>query len=200
MRMLRWAFFIDMLLACVPMIDANVVHGFWSGLIVYATVLAILQFADKFALGRNWGVWRRIAMKVIVVVVAEAAVSVSATETCDFDMTRCHRIFSAPVLLAIVMAVLILAAVIDYFSSRTGKFWQLAAKNADLTLALFSMEPHCLVDQEPPDTHRKGFVGPFRLMDQLGQRHRIYIDHAHIDEIQARMLQKMRPREGLGGP
>jgi hypothetical protein len=98
LRWVPWAFFADLLLACVPLIDAKIVHGYWASMI---------------------------------------------------------------------------------------------AKRADLALALFAMEPHCLLDQEPPDAQRKDFVGPFRLMDHIGQRHRVYIHHAHIDEIQARMSQEL---------
>jgi hypothetical protein len=192
LRQIPWVFIAQMALACVPMIDANAVHGFWSGLIVYATVLATLQYADKFALGRQWGVWRRIGLMAVIVVVAEVAVSVSASERCNIEMTKCDRIFSATVLLAVVVAVLILASIIDYFSSRTGAFWRLAATKADLALVLFSMEPHCLVDQSPRDAQRTYYAGPFRLRDHLGQTHKVYIDGAHIDEIQARLTQDLK--------
>lgn len=181
-----------MLLACVPLIDARVTHGYWASIIVYAAVLATLQLTDKAALNRRWGPWRRIALKAVIVVASEAAVSISSIEMCDIVMTKCHRIFTGSVLLGFLIVVLIIAALIHYFSSRSGKFWQLAAKRADLALVLFAMEPHCLLDQEPPATRRKDFVGPFRLMDHVGQTHRIYIDHAHIDKIQARMSHELR--------
>jgi hypothetical protein len=199
LRWIPWAVITDVSLACVPMIDARIIYGLTASIIVYLVVVVILRSTDKLAVENHWGMWGRIAPKVVIVIVAELAVSVSATETCDLEMTNCHRIFSQPVLIAVVISVLIIAAIANHLISKTGKFWRLAAKKADLALALFSIEPHCLIDQTPLEAQRKEYVGPFKLMDHYGHRHRVYIDHAHIDEIQARMTQELKGVATQGG-
>jgi hypothetical protein len=192
MRWIPWAFIADVLLACAPMIDARIIHGLWASIIVYLVVLAILQIVDNLALGKKWRMWWRITLKILIVVGAEVAVSISAAETCDVTMANCHRIFSQSSLLVVVIAVLIITTVTYYLLSRPGKFWRVAAKNTDFSLILFSKEPHCLIDQDPLDAQRQKYVGPFKLMDRSGRKHRIYIDDAHIDEIQARMMQELK--------
>ena len=154
---------------------------------VYAAVLATLLYSDKAALKKQWGLWRRVALRAVIVVGALAAVSITATEACQVDMAECHRAFSEPALLGFLIVIPIIAVLSHYFSDWSGHFWRQAAKRADLVLSLFAMEQYCLVDHEPPDVQRKDFAGPFKLLDRVGHTHRVYIDYSRMNEIQERV-------------
>jgi hypothetical protein len=87
-------FFIDVLIACLPMLNANSVHGLWAAIIVYLVVLATLRSADGWAVRKGWR-WGRWILKIAIYAVATGLVSISSLEQCDSTATDCHRVFSA---------------------------------------------------------------------------------------------------------
>lgn len=94
LRRLPWAFIIDSVLALAPSVDAHVAgYAFWSQMIVYWLAVAVLRCADGLAIGRNWGMWRRIGIKFAIIIGAELLVSFSTLEACNMDLTSCRAIF-----------------------------------------------------------------------------------------------------------
>jgi hypothetical protein len=90
---------------------------------------------------------------------------------------------------------LIALAVISLIAWRyvfaTG-FWGLATRNADVAIRLFALDADCLVDVEPSDDDRTDFAGPFKLVDKAGRRHTIFIQRAHVEDVQVRVARKIR--------
>ena len=86
-------FLIDALLASLPFFDSNRIHGPYFAFAIYALVLWLLRFADNRAVKRGWPLWVRITLKVVIVVGAEALVSLSGLEKCNIQQTACHRVF-----------------------------------------------------------------------------------------------------------
>ena len=82
--------------------------------------------------------------------------------------------------IAAVGAVLIGQLIFRFWLSKTARFWHLASRNPDLAIEIFNNEDNCLVDIEPALRSKKNFIGPFRLMDSAGRRHRIYLPSSHI--------------------
>jgi hypothetical protein len=77
----------------------------------------------------------------------------------------------------------------DYFFSPHGRFWRTVARDPELALSLLSKERDCLI--EPTSAVPKGFAGPFRITGRTGRVWRIYLLLARIDDIEARVLQKI---------
>jgi hypothetical protein len=88
-----WSFLIDVLIACLPMMFANQVHGLWAAILVYLIVLASLRGADHWALQRKWGVFGRAIPKIAIFVIAEGLISLSGFERCGPDLGNCRRVF-----------------------------------------------------------------------------------------------------------
>lgn len=88
-----WVFFVDVLLATAPFINARNFHDLWSAIAVYLLVLAILRSWDNVAVRKHWRLWHRVAVKVVIFIAAEAIVAISALETCDATGSNCHRVF-----------------------------------------------------------------------------------------------------------
>jgi hypothetical protein len=85
-------FFVDVILACLPMLNAQRVHGLWGAIIVYLVVLATLRTADRLAVRKGWR-WGRAALKLAIWAMATALVSISGLEQCDLTQTTCRRVF-----------------------------------------------------------------------------------------------------------
>ena len=84
-------FFVDMFLACLPMLNANRIHGLWVAVIVYLVALASLRSADNWAVRNGWK-WRRFSLKILVLVIVDGAVLLSGLEQCDLAQTSCRRV------------------------------------------------------------------------------------------------------------
>ncbi len=90
---LLWAFFLDAVLALLPVLPIPRLHGTVSTFIGYWLVLAILRKLDAFAVGKGWGWLTRAGLKIVVIILTGALVLVSAMERCDRDGTNCSRVF-----------------------------------------------------------------------------------------------------------
>lgn len=94
LRAVPWAFFADLLLALVPMFDANrLLYSWWSSLIICWLVLALLRFADGRTVRRKWNIWRRMAVKAVIIIGVEFLVSAGAIEECNAVGANCHWLF-----------------------------------------------------------------------------------------------------------
>lgn len=85
------------------MIDAKLLGYGLVSIILYWTVLVMLHLADRWAIGREWRVWARIALKIVVVIAAEFVVSLGVVEVCNAAGAACHRLVSPISLDAIVI-------------------------------------------------------------------------------------------------
>ena len=85
-------FFLDFVLACLPMLNAQRVHGLWAAIAVFLLVFWILRVADRHSVSRGWK-WQRYGVKALILVIAEGVVLLSRIEQCDLNQTTCHRLF-----------------------------------------------------------------------------------------------------------
>jgi hypothetical protein len=198
------AFFVDVLIACLPMLNANRLHGLWGAIIVYLIVLATLRSADGWAVRKSWRWAGRLLLKIVIYVVATGLVSVSGLEQCDSTAINCRRVFSATAggqqmqwwqIVGVVVVALLIWQGAMYFLGNP-KFWRLVGRNPDLALPLFSIESGCIVDGVPPAERKKNYVGPFRFMTSDGVMHVVYILRADIAAIQARVSKPLDMAEG----
>jgi len=186
-----WRFLIDVLLACAPLLHARLYHGAWTSVAVYLSTFLILRIADDWVVASNRGIAARAVLKALILFVAEAAIFVSTAELCDFPEASCHPIVSATTLVVTFVAAVFGSLYVRFLFNTANRFWRIAGRHADLVLTLLASDPNCLVDAEPPDADRRTYVGPFRLIDRIGQARRIYFHHAHIDEIQASIVRQI---------
>jgi len=100
-------------------------------------------------------------------------------------------------ILVIVLALAALASWAQFVLAGDG-FRRLAAKNADLAMALLVLERDCLVESAATRTRKKDFVGPIALTDTAGQIHSVYIPRARFKEVLARLAEKVRNTGGSG--
>jgi hypothetical protein len=89
------------------------------------------------------------------------------------------------------LAIWLLKSLWDYYFAPHGKFWRLMGKYPELGLALLSEEPDVII-QPPKCEVPKAHMGPFWVMDRLGMKWKIYINRATIDEVEKRVLEKIR--------
>jgi len=105
---------------------------------------------------------------------------------------RISRVRSMSWLTVLVIALaLVTLATWAYFFHARDAFWELAAKYADLAIALIALERDCVVGNMPPDGRKRDFAGPFVLIDTMGQSHSVYIHRAHLQEVRARLARKI---------
>jgi hypothetical protein len=89
-----WILFVDLILALAPSADAHrLAYPFWDSMIVYWFTVGILGYADRWVMKRNWGVWRRVGIKIPILLGAEMVVSLGTLEACNTDLTSCHTVF-----------------------------------------------------------------------------------------------------------
>jgi hypothetical protein len=92
--------------------------------------------------------------------------------------------------IALIVVALVVAFVLKNTFSSYGRFWRLIAKNPDLAMTQFLMEPDCVIDSKP--VMPRDYVGPFFFTDSRGQKHKVYIPAPEIDAIQARIADRIR--------
>src|SRR5579864_7680295 len=73
-----WPFILDLLLALIPATDAGSLQGKLFIFPAYWIALAVLRASDNWAVRRKWGLWRRVPLKVVMVIALEFLVSISA--------------------------------------------------------------------------------------------------------------------------
>ena len=98
-------------------------------------------------------------------------------------------------LLVIALTLAALAGWAQFLLAGDG-FRRLAAKNADLAVALLALERDCLVETAARRARKKDFVGPITLTDTAGQTHSVYIPRARFKEVLTRVTEKMRDTDG----
>lgn len=89
------AFVIDLLLAAVPMIDAIILRhgGGWTTYIIFWVVFAAFRISDRWAMRRQWSIWKRAALKVPIFFMGELIAMMSAAEFCGATLTSCRPVF-----------------------------------------------------------------------------------------------------------
>jgi len=100
--------------------------------------------------------------------------------------------------LTVIVIALALAALAGWaqFLFAGDGFRRLAAKNADLAVALLALERDCLVEDVATRARKKDFVGPIALTDTAGRAHSVYIRRARCKEVLAHVAEKIRNTRG----
>jgi len=88
-----WMFLLNVVLACLPMIDARVHHGTTIAIIVYCIGLFVFWKLDNWASEKNWGLATKLGLKLPALAIIWAAVLTSAMEKCDRSGLNCQRLF-----------------------------------------------------------------------------------------------------------
>ncbi|HWX90769.1 MAG TPA: hypothetical protein VNY75_10715 [Rhizomicrobium sp.] len=83
------------LLALIVAQQVSFIHhlGTLSGLAIFAMTFAILAGADRLAMRRGWGGWRRTGVTIGLFLILYAINVASSLTRCD-RAHHCHRIFS----------------------------------------------------------------------------------------------------------
>ncbi len=89
------AFILDTLLALLPMLHVEKSHGEgWFIYVIYWFVLGFLRGVDRWAVRqKNYSIWSRVALKVVVLGIVEGLILISAIEICDGPAGGCRRVF-----------------------------------------------------------------------------------------------------------
>jgi hypothetical protein len=87
------AFIVDAVLSLIPAVEAHRVGWpFWAQLILYWLTVFVLRGIDRRAVRSGWRIWWRGGVKIPVIYGAGLVSSLGAMETCNLDMTVCHRL------------------------------------------------------------------------------------------------------------
>jgi hypothetical protein len=87
------AFIVDAILAFIPALEAHRFGWpFWAQLILYWSTVWILRRLDGRAMRSGWRIWWRGGVKIPVILGTELIASLGAIETCNPDLTVCHRL------------------------------------------------------------------------------------------------------------
>jgi hypothetical protein len=79
--------------ALVPGLYAWQVYGRIASAAVYVIVIGLLTALTWALLFRGWSFRWIVGARLFVILVAMAAIGLSAMEVCNLELTECHRVF-----------------------------------------------------------------------------------------------------------
>jgi hypothetical protein len=81
------------LVALMPGLYAWQIYGWIAGAVVYVIVIGLLTALTWALLFRDWSFRWIVGARLFVILIAMAAIGLSAMENCNLELTECHRAF-----------------------------------------------------------------------------------------------------------